>query len=173
MLNRKAIEGGVILSDFSDVIYKIENETLRNTILKVYQKYYLIIAQLNEYDLNQAPVIAEIPLSVLQDSWCNKQVIYHPPSQFPSMDRDISLQVKRDVSSADLFRTIRSEGGKILTDVSLFDVYQAEDVGDDNKSLAFSLKFQSKASTLKDSEVDGVVTSILNSLNKAHGAIQR
>ena len=128
---------------------------------------------LNEYDLNQDPVIAEIPLSVLQDSWCNKQVIYHPPSQFPSMDRDISLQVKRDVSSDDLFRTIRSEGGKILTDVSLFDVYQAKDVGDDNKSLAFSLKFQSKASTLKDSEVDGVVTSILNSLNKAHGAIQR
>ena len=47
------------------------------------------------------------------------------------------------------------------------------DVGDRNKSLAFSLKFQSATSTLKDTEVDSVVKKILKSLHKVHGAIQR
>jgi phenylalanyl-tRNA synthetase beta chain len=46
-------------------------------------------------------------------------------------------------------------------------------VGDNNKSLAFSLKFQSEATTLTDTEVDADVEKILNSLKKAHGAIQR
>ena len=41
------------------------------------------------------------------------------------------------------------------------------------KSLAFSLTFQSQTSTLQDSDVDNVVTKIINSLNKTHGAIQR
>ena len=61
----------------------------------------------------------------------------------------------------------------MLKEISLFDVYHAEDVGEKNKSLAFSLKFQSRVTTLKDSEVDSVIASILNSLHKAHGAVQR
>ena len=46
----------------SGLIYKIENETLRNTILKVYQKYYLIIAQLNDYDLNTIQKMDDVVL---------------------------------------------------------------------------------------------------------------
>ena len=103
----------------------------------------------------------------------NYQFIYNPPPQYPSLNRDISLQVDRNIQSGDLFQTIRKEGGDFLVDVSLFDIYQAEEVGEKNKSLAFSLTFQSRESTLKDSEVDVVVNTILNSLNKTHGAIQR
>ena len=88
-------------------------------------------------------------------------------------NRDIALQVSQNVQSEDLFQTIWKEGENILIDVSLFDVYQAEDVGEENKSLAFSLTFQSRSSTLKDSEVDAVVHTILNSLYKTHEAIQR
>ena len=58
-------------------------------------------------------------------------------------------------------------------DISLFDIYQSGDVGDDNKSLAFSLKFQSNSSTLTDAEIDPLVKKILLSLNKSHGAVQR
>ena len=61
----------------------------------------------------------------------------------------------------------------MLKGVSLFDIYEFEDVGGDNKSLAFSLKFQSNSSTLTDNEVDPIINRILESLNKCHGAIQR
>jgi phenylalanyl-tRNA synthetase beta chain len=89
------------------------------------------------------------------------------------MSRDIALQVSRDLPAEDLLKTIQKEGGHTLKNISLFDVYQSEDVGDKNKSLAFSLKFQSENATLTDSEVDADVEKILVSLNKAHGATQR
>jgi phenylalanyl-tRNA synthetase beta chain len=128
---------------------------------------------LNEYDINQAPVICDISMRALRHIWQYRNLSYKAPPQYPSVNRDIALQVSRNVPSEDLFHTIWNEGGDILTDVTLFDVYQAEDVGEENKSLAFSLTFQSKSSTLKDSEVDAVVQAILNSLYKTHEAIQR
>ena len=128
---------------------------------------------LDEYDLNQGPVIADISMEALRDIWNRCKFSYQSPPQYPSVSRDIALQVTGDVPSEDLFHTIWKEGGDLLTGVSLFDVYQVDDEGDENKSLAFSLKFQSGVSTLTDSEVDAVVNTILNSLHKAHGAIQR
>jgi phenylalanyl-tRNA synthetase beta chain len=112
-------------------------------------------------------------MSTLRDIWQYSNLSYQAPSQYPRVHRDIALQVSRNVPSEGLFQTIWNEGGDILSDVTLFDVYQAEDVGEENKSLAFSLTFQSKSSTLKDSAVDAVVQTILNSLYKTHGAIQR
>ena len=103
----------------------------------------------------------------------NHKFNYQAPSHFPSINRDLALQVKQNISSQDLFNTIGKEGGRLLKNISLFDIYQSEDVGDDNKSLAFSLKFQSDDSTLTDSQIDSVVNKILISLNKSHGAIQR
>ena len=109
----------------------------------------------------------------LRKVWQHRKFIYQTPPQYPSINRDIALQVSQNVQSEDLFKTIWKKGGDILIDVSLFDVYQSEDVGDENKSLAFSLTFQSRASTLKDSEVDVVVNRVLKSLNKIFRAIQR
>ena len=103
----------------------------------------------------------------------HEKFIFKPPSQYPSINRDIALQVKQNISSEDLFHVIKKEGGNLLMDVCLFDVYQSEDVGDDSKSLAFSLKFQSKKSTLTDIQVDPIINKILDSLSKCHGAIQR
>ena len=68
---------------------------------------------------------------------------------------------------------IYKDGGNTLIHVSLFDVYQSEEVGDKNKSLAFSLKFQSDTTTLTDSEVDQNMDKILKSLKKVYGANQR
>ena len=92
---------------------------------------------------------------------------------FPSMNRDIALQVTHNVPAEDLLNTIRKEGGNNLIKISLFDVYKSEDVGNENKSLAFSLKFQSDTKTLTDDEVDQDVVQILKSLKTAPGAIQR
>jgi len=77
------------------------------------------------------------------------------------------------VPAENLLQTIRKHGGNTLVHILLFDVYQSEEVGDNNKSLAFSLKFQSETATLTDSEVDQDVETILKSLKELHGANQR
>ena len=103
----------------------------------------------------------------------NKKFRYSAPSQYPSINRDIALQVTNSIAAQDLINTIWKNGGDYLLDVNLFDVYQSEDVGDLNKSLAFSLKFQSSTTTLKDAVVDNAVKQILKVLEKKHDASQR
>jgi phenylalanyl-tRNA synthetase beta chain len=61
----------------------------------------------------------------------------------------------------------------LLTDVSLFDLYTGKELGEDQKSLAFSLTFQSPKKTLQDSDVDSVMEKIAQQLTKQHNAVQR
>ncbi|MDP6853112.1 MAG: phenylalanine--tRNA ligase subunit beta [Candidatus Marinimicrobia bacterium] len=128
---------------------------------------------LKQYDLKRAPIIADLSLHSLRDLWKNRKQSYTSPPQFPATSRDIALQVNREIPAEALLMTIKKDGGDHLKKVSLFDVYQPTDVGETQKSLAFSLQFQSESATLIDAEVDSVMSKILDSLQKAHGAVQR
>ena len=162
------------------ISFKVGEESGFHTLLKVYSGKTQIGSIgtpekmiLKQYDLKVAPVVCDLSLHIMREFWQNRKITYRALIPFPSMSRDIALQVSREIPAEDLLNTIYKEGGDALIDVSLFDVYQSEDVGDQNKSLAFSLKFQSRTATLTDSKVDQDVESILKSLKKAHGANQR
>ena len=164
----------------SNISYKVGTEKGFETSLKIYSgktqigKFGIPDSKvLKQYDLKIKPTVCDLSLQNLRELWQNRKMAYKPPTAFPSMSRDIALQVSRDLPAEDLLKTIQKEGGHTLKNISLFDVYQSDEVGDNNKSLAFSLKFQSETTTLTDTEVDADVEKILNSLNKAHGATQR
>ena len=164
----------------SNISYKVGTEKGFETSLKIYSGKTQIgnvgildNKVLEQYDIKLNPTLCDLSLHNMRTLWQNRKLGYSPPPAYPSMNRDIALQVSRDKPAEDLLTTIQKEGGNTLKDVSLFDVYQSDEVGDNNKSLAFSLKFQSETTTLTDTEVDADVEKILNSLKKAHGAIQR
>ena len=164
----------------SNISYKVGTEKGFETSLKIYSGKTQIgnvgildNKVLQQYNLKVNPTVCDLSLHNLRELWQNKKLVYSSPPAFPSMSRDIALQVARDLPAEDLLKTIQKEGGDTLKNISLFDVYQADEVGDNNKSLAFSLKFQSETTTLTDTEVDADVEKILNSLKKAHGATQR
>jgi len=164
----------------SNISYKVGTEKGFETSLKIYSGKTQIgnvgildNKVLKQYDIKVNPTLCDLSLHNMRTLWQNRKLGYSPPPAYPSMNRDIALQVSRDKPAEDLLTTIQKEGGNTLKNVSLFDVYQSDEVGDNNKSLAFSLKFQSEATTLTDTEVDADVEKILNSLKKAHGAIQR
>ncbi len=98
---------------------------------------------------------------------------YQAPSAYPAMQRDIAILVKKAVSAEMLQRTIRSAGGDLLRNITIFDLYESEDIGDDQKSLAFGLTFQSDTSNLKANVIDKIMTKIVNNLAKQHQAVQR
>jgi phenylalanyl-tRNA synthetase beta chain len=68
-------------------------------------------------------------------------------------------------------KAIVEAGGHLLTDCSLFDVYEkAETMGEGRKSLAISLELQDMTRTLTDEVVNSTVQTILKTLKETTGA---
>ncbi|MFT8363216.1 MAG: phenylalanine--tRNA ligase subunit beta [Sporolactobacillus sp.] len=101
------------------------------------------------------------------------EVVYHGLPRFPSTSRDIALVVKKTVLASAVETVIRENGGAILQQVHLFDVYEGQHVADDEKSLAFSLVYFDPEQTLTDEQVNTVHAQILQACAEECGAVLR
>ena len=102
--------------------------------------------------------------------YASKKFHFESLPKYPAIERDLALLVDDDVQAADIERTIKKSGGKDFAGVTLFDVYTGKQVADGKKSLAFSLKFQSKDRTLKDEEADTAFQSIVEAVKTSFHA---
>jgi phenylalanyl-tRNA synthetase beta chain len=91
--------------------------------------------------------------------------------RFPAVERDLALMVDESVTHRQIVDIIHQF--KLVKKVALFDVYTGKQVAGGRKSLAYSLSFQAADHTLKDAEVDGVMTAVLGRLSAELGAEQR
>lgn len=96
-------------------------------------------------------------------------ISYTPVSRFPAITRDIALVVDRALPASTLETIIRGSGGRLVSAVRLFDLYQGEKMADDKKSVAFSITYQDAERTLTDEEVvaahDKVVAALASEAN--------
>ena len=95
---------------------------------------------------------------------------YSPIPRHPSITRDIALVVTQDVKAGDVQAIIKEAGGKLLKEVSVFDLYEGEHMEPGKKSLAFSLKYFDPAKTLTDEEVVKVHNKVLEAVKAKAGA---
>ncbi|MBP3431695.1 MAG: phenylalanine--tRNA ligase subunit beta [Clostridia bacterium] len=124
---------------------------------------------LKNYDINQDVFYAEIDtdyLAVLPE----KQYATKEISKFPTVERDIAVVVDEKISNAELAGAIKSAAGKNFFDVSLFDVYRNESLGEDKKSMAYKIVFMCEEKTLTGEEISAAVNKILRSLQFRFGA---
>lgn len=82
-----------------------------------------------------------------------KPLKYKELSKYPSIIKDLAFIVKNDTKASDIVNAIRKSGGRLLHDIKIFDVYQGENVKEDEKSIAFSLTFMDETRTLTEDEV--------------------
>ena len=79
---------------------------------------------------------------------------YRVLPKYPEALRDISVLVPQEIYSDDVAQEIMQAGRPLVRDVDLFDYYDGEEVGEDQKSLAFHIYYQAPNRTLTDTEVD-------------------
>ncbi|NND06282.1 MAG: phenylalanine--tRNA ligase subunit beta [Saprospiraceae bacterium] len=98
-------------------------------------------------------------------------VTVKPISKFPSVRRDLSLVVNKNVTFNAIKDIVIKQGGALLASIDLFDVYTDTSVlGDDTKSYAISMTFRDKHKTLSDKGVDVMIKRISDRLNEQLGA---
>ena len=98
---------------------------------------------------------------------------YTPLPKYPAVTRDLALICDEAVTVAQAEDVITAAAGKLLRDVKLFDIYRGVGVPDGKKSMAFSLELRADDRTLTDSDSEGVVTKVLNSLSQKLNATLR
>ncbi len=113
-------------------------------------------------------VITEIDLDKLM-KLIEDEKEYRPLSKFPSIMRDISLLVTRDIRVDKIMDLIKTTAPKYLDDVDLVDFYEDEKLGENMKSLTFRLIFLAEDRTLTDVEVDKEMQKISSVLIKDLG----
>ncbi len=119
----------------------------------------------DNYDIKTEVYVAVIDLQRLV-SHVAPDIKYQGLARFPAVTRDISLVMKKTVLAGQIEEIIRNNGGKILEDFKLFDVYEGENVGPDEKSLAYTIRFRAKDRTLEDKDVSEVMDKILKKLEE-------
>ena len=163
--------------------YKIEKSRLNGTELHPGKSADIIFqgqmvgrfgelypTQYQDYDLGKTnAVVLEMNLDLLLASKVSL-VKNENFSKFPSVTRDLALVVKKDVTAADLIRTIKMVGKGLVSEAEVFDVYEGINIGFNKKSLAISITFSSKDHTLLDKEVTDLLDKIKFELNHVHNA---
>ena len=122
------------------------------------------------YSLRHDGLVAELDFTALSDA--AGQTIrprFQSISRFPIVERDIAVVVSASQSAGPMIESIRRTGGDLLKDVTVFDLYEGEHVGEGNKSLAFGLRLGADR-TLRDKDVDKVMARVLKSLEKEFDA---
>ena len=93
-----------------------------------------------------------------------------PISKFPSISRDLALVVDQNISAGDLIKNIKKSAGEFIQSVSLFDIYQGENIPEGKKSLALNLILQTLSHTLSDAEIQGLISQITQGLSHEFSA---
>ena len=104
-----------------------------------------------------------------------------PTKNKPAMDsidlqpvrRDFAFLVGKSVTADKLLQAAKRSDSKLITGVSLFDVFEGGSLGDDEKSLAIEVTLQPRAKTLTDEELETVSNKIIAAVKKATGGTLR
>ncbi|MEK7147197.1 MAG: hypothetical protein AAB772_03000, partial [Patescibacteria group bacterium] len=95
---------------------------------------------------------------------------FRPLPKYPSVMRDISVLVSRDVRIGEVLETMNEPEIKYVDDVDLIDEYWSEKLGGNRQSLTFRIVFRSDKKTLEDKEVDKELAKIVKILKERFGA---
>ena len=90
--------------------------------------------------------------------------------RYPAITRDLALSVAKDIPAADIERVIKKNAGSHFRDICLFDVYTGRQVAEGEKSMAFSLQFQSDDRTLTDEEIDAAMAAVVDAVSREFAA---
>ena len=118
---------------------------------------------LDNYDIGTETYVAELDMGTMY-ALVSPKSEYHPLPKYPAVTRDLALVCDESQYVLQLADVIRKAAGTCLEDVALFDVYRSNQLGENKKSLAFSLTLRSPDHTMTDVESEAIIQNILTAL---------
>ena len=97
----------------------------------------------------------------------NNKKVYKKINLYPTVERDLNFVLKKDQEVGDLLELIRKSGRQLVFEVAPKNIYSnSDDIGEEFKSVTFSIVFQHTSKTLEDSDVNPIIDEIVNFAEK-------
>ena len=100
----------------------------------------------------------------------NDQKSKFTTSDFQKSERDFAFVVNRDVKAQDLINAISSVDQKLISNIKVFDVYEGENIPENQKSIAISVTIQSNEKTLNDNDLEKINNLVIETVENKTGA---
>jgi phenylalanyl-tRNA synthetase beta chain len=94
-------------------------------------------------------------------------------SPFQPVERDFAFVVEGDVKAADIVRAAASADRKLITGVSVFDVYEGKGIEPGKKSIAIAVTIQPRDKTMTDAEIEALAAKLIAEVGKRTGGVLR
>jgi phenylalanyl-tRNA synthetase beta chain len=122
---------------------------------------------LNHFDIKQEVYYAEIDWE-----FCMQLLAKHPGisyseiPRYPEVRRDLALLLDKQVTFAGIEKLALKNGSKLLRNLSLFDIYEGDQIEEGKKSYAVSFILRDDNKTLKDEEIDAFMNKLVKVFEK-------
>jgi len=123
-----------------------------------------------QYGLAKAPMLFELDWNGLAT---RPLPGYERVSRFPAVRRDLAVVVDDTHSIGAILASVQSRIPELVTDFSLFDVYQGQGIEAGKKSLAFRVLLQHTEKTLTDADIESAMAGIMDVLTSEFAAVLR
>jgi phenylalanyl-tRNA synthetase beta chain len=94
-------------------------------------------------------------------------------SPLQPVERDFAFVVERNVKAADLVRAAQSADRKLISGVSVFDLYEGQGIEPGKKSVAIAVTLQPRDKTMTDAEIEALAAKIVAEVGKRTGGVLR
>ncbi|HWL31044.1 MAG TPA: phenylalanine--tRNA ligase subunit beta [Xanthobacteraceae bacterium] len=94
-------------------------------------------------------------------------------SPFQPISRDFAFVVDRAVKAGDIVRTAQAADRKLVTNVTVFDVYEGKGIDEGKKSIAIAVTIQPRDKTLTEKEIDALAAKLVAEIGKRTGGVLR
>jgi phenylalanyl-tRNA synthetase beta chain len=161
ILSRLGVKPESLVSGESDKKYFAESLTYMFNNKIVAEAGRISKNYLMKFDLGQDVYYGHIEWDFLLKLVKTHSISFHELPKYPSVRRDLALLLDSGVKFSQIrdlaFRTERN----ILYDVTLFDVYESENLGKNKKSYAVSFILRDDLKTLTDKNIDKVMNNLI------------
>lgn len=93
-------------------------------------------------------------------------------SELMPVHKDFAFVVPEDAQALDVIKAAKGADKALITDVSLFDVYQGKGIDEGHKSLAIDVTLTPKDATLTDKDIEAVSEKIIAGVAKVGGVLR-
>ncbi len=89
-------------------------------------------------------------------------IFYTPISKYPTIERDLNFVINESVNAGEIIDKILSMKFSRLKSITPTNIFRHDSIGENNKSIVYSLIFQDDTKTLEDKDVNSIIDEIIS-----------